>query len=132
MVNINNNDKIKNKKITIKTTENERNKIHEIAKKLGYRSTSKYLLDVAKNPVIFIEDPSKYIELTTNISRIGTNINQVARKVHSFDYVMQEDLQEILKHQLKLEAYLMLIDEFHFFEKTTLKEMYKYGDTYDE
>lgn len=124
----NNNKELKNKRINIKTTEKEREEIHGIAKKLGYSSTSKYMLEVAKNPVIFLETVDQFQEMATNISRIGTNINQVARRVNTNEYVMQEDLKEIMENQYQLRAYLQLIKEFHFFEKTNLKEIYKYGD----
>lgn len=122
------NSEIKDKKITIKVTENERNNIHDIAKTLGYKSTSKYLLKVGENPVVFVGKPDQFDEMNTQISKIGTNINQIARKVNTNNRIDREYLEEIIKNQNQLRAYLKLIKEFHFFEKTTLKEMYKYGD----
>lgn len=122
---------LRDKKITIKTTEKEREEIHKIAKRLGYSSTSKYMLEVAKNPVVFIEQMDQFQEINTNVSRIGTNINQIARKVNSNEYVMYDDLQEIMNNQYQLQAYLKLIKEFYFFEKSNLKEMFQYGDNED-
>lgn len=128
MINKETNKELKNKKITVKTTEKERELIHEIATVLGYKSTSKYMIEVAKNPVVFVETFDQFQEIGINISRIGTNINQIARRVNTNDYVMKQDLIEILNNQRRLQAYLKLIKEFYFFEKSNLKEMYKYGD----
>lgn len=119
---------IKDKYLKIRISSEERDRIHEISSVLGYKSTSKYMLEMAKNPVVFIEQIDQFQEMNTHVSRIGTNINQIARKVNTNEYVMQQDLKEVLENQRQLRAYLKLIKEFYFFEKSTLKGMYKYGD----
>lgn len=119
---------IKEKQINVRVTEFERDQLHDLAEKFGYNSTSKYLLECGLNPVLFVENIKPFLDIESQISRIGTNINQVARKVNGLDYVMKEDLNEIKRNQLQLRAYLKLLKDFRFFEKTNVEEIYADGD----
>ena len=119
---------MRDKKFSIKVTAEERNQLHEIAENTGYNSTSKYVLDCALDPVLFIENIKPFLEIESQIARIGTNINQVARKVNTLDYVMNEDLNEIKRNQVQLRAYIKLLKDFRFFEKANVEEIYRHGD----
>lgn len=115
----------------MRVTEEERSQLHAIAEKYGYKSTSKYMLDCALNPVLFVENVAPFLEIESQIARIGTNINQIARKVNTLDYAMQEDLKEIKKNQLQFRSYMKLLKDFRFFEKANVEEIYNDGDDCD-
>src|SRR5699024_11456811 len=51
----------KDKNIIIRVSEKERNELHELARKSGYKSTSKYLIDCAKDPVIFMRSEERRV-----------------------------------------------------------------------
>lgn len=121
----------KKKQLHLRVTAEERKQLHVIAEKFGYKSTSKYMLDCALDPVLFVENVKPFLELESHIARIGTNINQVARKVNTLDYVMQEDLNDIKKNQLQLRSYIKLLKDFRFFEKANVEENYTHGDNED-
>lgn len=118
----------KEKSFLLRVTPSELKKLHELAEKNNYSSTSKYILDCSFNPVLFVENIKPFIDIETNIAKIGTNINQIARKVNTLDYVMHDDLKEIKKNQLQLRAYLKLLKDFRFFEKAVIEERYTDGD----
>lgn len=122
------NEGVKEKQVHLRVTVNEREQLHAIADKFGYKSTSKYMLDCSLDPVLFVENIKPFLEIESHIARIGTNINQVARKVNTLDYVMNEDLNEIKRNQVQLRAYIKLLKDFRFFEKASVKEIYTHGD----
>lgn len=117
------NIELKNKYFKLRVTESEREKLHALANAAGYKSTSQYMLDRALNPVMYVEDPSPFMNTNLHLGRIGTNINQIARKVHTRDFVLEEDLKEIKKLLLQQREYIKLLKEFRFFEKKRIDEI---------
>lgn len=101
----------KDKTIHIKVTQQQRDYLHRLSDKLGYKSLSKYMLDRAKSPIIFIRNDKAYRNTATQISRIGYNVNQVATKVNTFDEVQSQDIKILQSEIKKLKKQLAQIED---------------------
>lgn len=87
------------KKITIRTTEEEYKIIKEKAE-FCKLSLTQYLLKIGVEGFILIQDLETISELANQIYKVGVNINQIAHKVNSNDFVMSEDMR-IVKEKME-------------------------------
>src|SRR5699024_1249941 len=114
----------KDKNIIIRVSEKERNELHELARKFGYKSTSKYLIDCAKAPVIFMDNLTPFYEYLSEVSRIGTNVNQVVKHVNYYGQVQPNDVRELQSEIAKMKSILNTIYDQYSSEKKLLKRQY--------
>lgn len=71
----------RNKQIIIRTTEDEYNKIMEKVS-LSNMNMNRFFINVALRKKIIVYDFSSLFELSAQISKIGNNINQIAKKLN--------------------------------------------------
>lgn len=101
----------KDKGIYIKVTAEQRALLHGLSKSLGYKSLSKYMVSRALTPVVFIKRHKPYAQFIGQISKIGFNINQIAKKVNTFDKVMDSDIEELKNKINEMENIINLIEK---------------------
>lgn len=87
--------RVRDKQMSIRVTEYERQLIQERVEKSGAKSLTEYVLDTALDGYIINVDYSDIKALTYEINKIGTNINQIAHRVNSNDAVSQRDIKEV-------------------------------------
>ena len=88
--------RVRDKQMSIRVTEYERQMIQDRVEKSGATSLTEYLLDTALDGYIINVDYSDIKSLTYEINKIGTNINQIAHRVNSSnDAVSQRDIKEV-------------------------------------
>ena len=114
----------KDKNIIIRVSEKERNELHEMARKSGYKSTSKYLIDCAIDPVIFMDNLTPFYEYLSEVSRIGTNVNQVVKHVNYYGQVQPNDIRELQDDIAEMKSILSTIYDQYSTEKKLLKRQY--------
>ena len=85
--------RVRDRDIHIMVTEYEL--IRQRMKASGKRTLREYLVDMAVNGYIIKVDYSEIKNLTYEINKIGTNINQIAYRANSTNYVSQIDINEI-------------------------------------
>lgn len=112
-------NKDKTERIYIRTTPEEKNKIQKLAKEKGYGSLSAYLLNGATNHVVIQTDTSHLMDLTVQIRRIGSNINQVIRDINYTETFTSEQLSSI-------EGLLKKADFLYEKENNKIEDMQKY------
>lgn len=109
--------------IKVRLTQDEHTKLQEKANKLRFSGLSAFLRYLIFSKEIKIsfspseEELSRSLaeknrrigELNGQIAKIGVNINQVAKKVNSQQYVMREDMDHLLKKMKDIEEYLKQI-----------------------
>ena len=85
------------RKIQIKfyVTEEERALIEQKMKLVPTRNMAAYLRKIAIDGYIIQTDHSDIKAMTTEIQKIGVNINQIAKRVNATGSVYQEDIEEI-------------------------------------
>ena len=114
----------KDKNIIIRVSEKERNELHEMARKSGYKSTSKNLIDCAIDPVIFMDNLTPFYEYLSEVSRIGTNVNQVVKHVNYYGQVQPNDIRELQDDIAEMKSILSTIYDQYSTEKKLLKRQY--------
>lgn len=82
-------------RIEIRLTKTEKNRIRKYAVESNHKTLSSYTRDRLLHPVMFIENPEPYSNISYELNRIGTNINQIARRVNTHDEVTKNDMEEL-------------------------------------
>lgn len=77
----------------IRVSESEEKILREKAEACNL-SLVEYLIRMGIDGMVVIQDLSTLSKLATEINRIGVNINQIAHKVNSNNFAMQEDVRE--------------------------------------
>ena len=81
--------------IKFRVTEEERALIEQKMKLVPTRNMEAYLRKMAIDGYIIQIDHADIKAITTEIQKIGVNINQIARRVNAAGSVYQEDIEEI-------------------------------------
>lgn len=95
------------KRIYVKAevTEEEREKIREIAKEKGMTISSLILNSVENNITVNL-DTSDYRDLVIQVRRIGNNINTILKRLHYTNFFEESDIIAIKKNQEMIEKEL--------------------------
>lgn len=80
----------------------EKNYVIKKAEELGYKSTSAFLLDSAKNHFRIEIDISIYRELTREINYIGKNVNSLIRRINTDGFYSNNDIDFLRANQKKI------------------------------
>lgn len=105
-------------RIAVRFTENEKKYIQYKADKAN-KSISDYMRSVAISGVVINTDTSKAAAVLTELNRIGNNINQIAKAVHTHgDYVSPDDIKSIREEFEAMKN--IVIDKI-------INAMYEYG-----
>ena len=81
--------------IKFRVTEEERDLIEQKMKQIPTRNMAAYLRKMAIDGYIIQVDHSDIKAMTTELQKIGVNVNQIARRVNATGSVYQEDIEEI-------------------------------------
>lgn len=105
--------RVRDRNIHIMVTDYEYELIHQRMKASGKRTLREYLIDMAVNGYLIKVDYSEMKKLVYEINKIGTNINQIAYKANSTNYISQIDIDE-LKDKVDLIWWLLRSKFFQF------------------
>lgn len=83
--------------LNVRFTESEMQDILAKCEQYGYKNKTEYIRDCVRARVDLAPDNDSYAEVNKAMKRIGTNINQIAMRLHSTDNFYAEDMTEIKK-----------------------------------
>ena len=83
--------------LNIRFTESEYRDIESKCEQFGYKSKSTYVRDCVRARVDIGVDRADFAETNRQIKAIGSNINQIAVRLHSTGHFYDEDMTEIKK-----------------------------------
>lgn len=86
----------------LRLTEKEYEAIRKRAAMTAASTISAFIRKMALNGYIIQFEFPELRELTMQMKRIGSNVNQIARRVNANDRIYQEDLREINARQEEL------------------------------
>lgn len=111
-------NKSKPARLEVRLPENEKRYIQHKAEKAN-KSISEYIRSVGISGVVINTDTSKAAAVLTELNRIGNNINQIAKAVHTHgDYVSPDDIKSIREEFEAMKN--IIIDKI-------INAMYEYG-----
>ena len=85
----------RNQQVKFYVTEEERNLIEDKMKESGIKNMGAYLRKMAIDGHIFILDNMPLKEMNSMMTRFGSNMNQIAKRVNSTNNIYSEDMEEI-------------------------------------
>ena len=85
----------RNVQIKFRVTEEERTLIEEKMKQIPTRNMAAYLRKMAIDGYIIQVDHTDIKAMTSEIQKIGVNVNQIARRVNATGSVYEQDIEEI-------------------------------------
>lgn len=81
--------------IHVMVTEEEKRLIDKKKMIAGFNNTGAYMRKMAIDGRIFKLDPAPLKNISSQITGVATNINQIAKRVNSTDSIYEEDIQEL-------------------------------------
>ena len=101
----------RNKRATIRFTDEEYSAIKEKMALAGKTSLNDYLVQMGTGGFVLIQDFDNLIEVSRKINKIGVNINQIAHKINTDNLVLKEDLRDIKEMITNIEQ--LIFDTFN-------------------
>jgi hypothetical protein len=81
--------------IHIMVTEEEKQLIEAKRKLAGFSNTGAYMRKIAIDGQIFKIDPEPLRNVSAQMTGIGRNINQIAKRVNTFSNIYKDDVNEL-------------------------------------
>ena len=91
--------------LNVRFTESEMQDILAKCEQYGYKNKTEYIRDCVKARVDFTPDSGGLAEVNKAMKRIGTNINQIAVRLHSTGNFYADDMTEIKKESERFGGY---------------------------
>lgn len=85
-------NRTRTQRLVIDVTPEEHDLIKQKMEQIGTDNFSAYARKVLIDGYVVKQDHKAFKELTTELSRIGNNINQIARKANASSYVNKEEI----------------------------------------
>lgn len=99
---------LRNKKITLRFTEEEKIYIDKKKEMTIYEHYNDFILAAVTHCNIFTVDTKPMLEAASQISKIGTNINQIAKAVNTSENLYKNDVKEL---QIKIKEIEKIIHD---------------------
>lgn len=90
------NNRIRKKKLSLRVTENELRIIDKKAE-VACLSRNAYLIKIAIEGFVIVQDLDNMRDVTNEINKIGVNINQIAKHINTTNNIYKSDMEEIKK-----------------------------------
>lgn len=80
--------------------------LEQRVKEMGYKTKSEFLRKAALQCAVFVVDTNAIFnevkKLSSELRRIGVNINQIARRVNETNEIFAADIQELKEGQIQI------------------------------
>ena len=85
--------------LKFRVTEQERDVIYQRMELMGMKNFAAYMRKISQDGFLYKVDISGLEEICSQVTAMGKNINQIAKRVNSTDTVYAEDIRQIKKGQ---------------------------------
>lgn len=109
----------RNKRLYIQVTEDEKNDILQKMEKAKMTNLNEFVRRALSTSEIINLDLKKLQDLTYELNKIGTNINQIAKVANQTNSIYKNDLDEIKKYLKGIEDFVSALWE----KADTIKEV---------
>jgi len=89
--------------MVLDVTKVEKEKIHEKMEQLGTGNFGAYARKILIDGYIIKKDYSEIKKLTAELGKIGSNINQLAKRANESSNVTEDEIRNIVVHQFEIE-----------------------------
>ena len=102
---------LRNKKITLRLTEEEKIYIDKKKEMTIYEHYNDFILAAVTHCNIFTVDTKPMLEAASQISKIGTNINQIAKAVNTSGNLYKDEVKELQEKVEEMSNFVHIIIE---------------------
>lgn len=111
-------NRLRNNQLKFWLNDSEMNLFESLYLESGRKSQRQFLLELLQNTQIVVADMTVLHELNTELSRIGNNINQIARKANEHLFIYHREISELQSNTEAMKStmaliYMDLIDYIH-------------------
>ncbi len=95
----------KHYRVTIRLDTKEYEKLKEKSKKSN-RPLATYIRKTSLGKTLHEKPPDEFYKILWNLDKIGTNINQIATKVNTYNYLDEKELKKAISDLENITGYL--------------------------
>lgn len=88
------NNRVRKKKLSLRVTENELRIIDKKAE-VACLSRNGYLIKMAIEGAVIVQDLDNMRDFTNEINKIGVNINQITKHINTTNNIYKSDIEEL-------------------------------------
>lgn len=115
----------RNIQLLIFLTKEEKNLFLQKMKLTSSKSMSHFIRKCVLEKEIYEIDCTPFLELNWEISKIGTNINQIAKKANTTSKIELEDIEKIKKDIVSIEKKVIILQEILYKRRDKVAEKYE-------
>lgn len=115
----------RNIQLLIFLTKEEKNLFLQKMKLTSSKSMSHFIRKCVLEKEIYEIDCTPFLELNWEISKIGTNINQIAKKANTTSKIELEDIEKIKKDIVSIGKKVSILQEIIYKRRDKIAERYE-------
>lgn len=115
----------RNIQLLIFLTKEEKNLFLQKMKLTSSKSMSHFIRKCVLEKEIYEIDCTPFLNLTWEISKIGTNVNQIAKKANSTEKIALEDIEKIKKDIANIGKKVSILQEIIYKRRDKIAERYE-------
>lgn len=115
----------RNIQLSIRLTEKEKNLFLQKMQLTGSKNISHFIRKCVLEKEIYEIDCTPFLELNWEISKIGTNINQIAKKANTTSKIELEDIEKIKKDIVSIEKKVIILQEILYKRRDKIAERHE-------
>lgn len=87
--------RFRNERVTLRLADYEKELLYDKMKKVGFRNITDFIITAICKHSTIVVDTSPILEIKGELSRIGNNINQIAKVANSTHNVNSEEIENL-------------------------------------
>lgn len=115
----------RNIQLSIRLTEKEKNLFLQKMQLTSSKNISHFIRKCVLEKEIYEIDCTPFLELNWEISKIGTNINQIAKKANTTSKIELEDIEKIKKDIVSIEKKVIILQEILYKRRDKIAERHE-------
>lgn len=115
----------RNIQLSIRLTEEEKNLFLQKMQLTSSKNISHFIRKCVLEKEIYEIDCTPFLELSWEISKIGTNVNQIAKKANTTSKIELEDIEKIKKDIVSIEKKVIILQEILYKRRDKIAERHE-------
>lgn len=115
----------RNIQLSIRLTEEEKNLFLQKMQLTSSKSMSHFIRKCVLEKEIFEIDCTPFLELAWEISKVGTNVNQIAKKSNKANKIELEDIEKIKKEIATIGKKVIILQEILYKRRDKIAEKHE-------
>lgn len=115
----------RNIQLSIRLTEEEKNLFLQKMQLTNSKNMNHFIRKCVLEKEIYEIDCTPFLDLNWEISKIGTNVNQIAKKANSTEKIALEDIEKIKKDIANIGKKVIILQEIFYKRRDQIAEKHE-------